>query len=238
MRGNGSGVLMWALVLFDIDGTLMDAAGAGRSALQRTAEGLFGGELDFRGVATAGRLDRAIFAEAAANAGWDECDAAYGRLCGRYPEELAAELVRLGSAVRVLPGAMVLLNELRARDGVVLGCVTGNQRAAAAVKLRAVGIDPGWFGVGGYGDEAATRPELVAMAMRRHAEVAGEPVASERVVVVGDTPHDIDAANRHGCVSVAVATGRYGEAELAAAGADVVMEGLRDPGPVLDLVKR
>ncbi|MEM6459007.1 MAG: HAD family hydrolase [Planctomycetota bacterium] len=228
---------MRSLVLFDIDGTLMDAAGAGRSALQRTAEALFDGALDFRGVATAGRLDRAIFAEAAVNAGWAEYDAAYGRLCGRYPDELAAELRRLGSAVRVLPGVIELLDGLRSTEGVALGCVTGNQRAAAAVKLRAVGIDPAWFGVGGYGDEAATRPELVAMAMRQHAGAAGEPVAAERVMVVGDTPHDIDAASRHGCVSVAVATGRYGQTELAAAGADVVLPDLGDPGPVLALVR-
>jgi phosphoglycolate phosphatase-like HAD superfamily hydrolase len=58
------------------------------------------------------------------------------------------------------------------------------------------------------------------------------------VVIVGDTPRDVECARAHGCVSFAVATGKYGVDDLRAAGADSVVPDLSDPGPLLALIDR
>ncbi|MEO1237849.1 MAG: HAD family hydrolase [Planctomycetota bacterium] len=229
------------LLLFDLDGTLLDAAGAGRAALHRAAAELFGDALDFRDVVTAGRLDHEIFEEAADRAGWTDYDERHHRLRQHYPGVLADELDRRRDRVRALPGVLTLLDRLEevARDaaaGPVVGCLTGNQRAGAGVKLEAVGIDPRRFRVGAYGDEGRTRPDLVSLAMRRCREATGEAIEGAGVVVVGDTPHDVSCAHAHGAFALAVTTGRYGRAELEAAGADRVADSLEDPGVVLELL--
>src|SRR4029079_15724715 len=87
-----------------------------------------------------------------------------------------------------------------------LGLVTGNYARAVPLKLRAVGIDPAQFVVGAFGDDAPTRPELVRLAIDRWRARGAHPDPA-RVVVIGDTPRDVDCARKNGCRSVAVATG-------------------------------
>ncbi|MEM9420732.1 MAG: HAD family hydrolase [Planctomycetota bacterium] len=230
------------MLLFDIDGTLMDAAGAGREAFHRAAQSLFGDALDFQGIATAGRLDNEIFAEAAERAGWTEYEDEHARLREHYPGVLTEELELRRDRVRALPGVHALLDELesmseRQEHGPVLGCLTGNLRMGAHVKLNTVGIDPARFSVTAFGDEALTRPDLTSLAMRRYESLHGHAPAPERVVVIGDTPHDVDCARAHGCVALAVATGRFDRQQLTEAGADIVIDDLSDASVVLDLVR-
>lgn len=230
------------MLLFDIDGTLMDAAGAGGAAWHRAAQSLFGGELVFEGVPTAGRLDSVIFAEAAERAGWTDYEDRHARLREHYPGVLAEEIESRRDRVRVLPGVEALLDALaslatREPDGPVVGCLTGNIRAGAAVKLNAVGIDLERFTVTAFGNEAQTRPDLAALALRRYEAAHGHAPDPRRVIVIGDTPHDIGCAHAHGCVALAVATGGFTARELADAGADIVAEDLSDPSVVLDLVE-
>ena len=149
------------------------------------------------------------------------------------------ELHRRRDRVRVLPGVPELLDTLdsissESARGPVVGCLTGNLQAGARVKLKAVGINPDRFSVTAFGDEALTRPDLTALALKRYESIHGHAPAPARVVVIGDTPHDIDCAHAHGCVALAVATGRYDAQELADAGADVVADDLSDPAVVLD----
>jgi phosphoglycolate phosphatase-like HAD superfamily hydrolase len=60
---------------------------------------------------------------------------------------------------------------------------------------------------------------------------------ADAAIVIGDTPRDIDCAQRNGCRCVAVATGRHSAEALATAGADLVLRGLTDIGPVLELLE-
>jgi phosphoglycolate phosphatase-like HAD superfamily hydrolase len=236
------------LVLWDIDGTLVDSAGHGRLAFEDAYRAVVGG--DPAEVAMAGRTDRQI-----AMAMLDGADGHLPRLL----EELVTALERREQAIRrdgrALPGVEPALERLAARDGVVQSLLTGNLAANAAVKLGAFGLERFLdLEVGGYGsDPHEGRSDLVAVARERAGvKYAGildrpgaaggrggrEPPDAIDTVLVGDTPLDVRAAHEAGARAVAVASGPYGLDELAAAGADAVLADLRDTERVLAAVTR
>lgn len=137
-----------------------------------------------------------------------------------------------------MPGVHRSLRALRAAGTATLGLLTGNYAAAIPPKLRAVDIAPEWFEVTAFGDEARSRRDLAALAIARYSLRAGATVDPRWVVVVGDTPRDVDCARAHGCFALAVGTGSHDEAALAAAGADLVVADLEDPTPLLLTVER
>ncbi len=237
---------MKSLLLFDIDGTLLDTRGAGRRAMERVASRLFGDDFSFDHVSFGGNLDPLIFREAAEAHGLGDVDAAHAAFAEAYVGELGAELREGNGDVEALPGVHAALQALDGhaeRGAVTLGCLTGNYTAAAPLKLRHVGIDPGRFTVTAFGDEAPTRPGLVEVALTKwtaHREARGvsEAVNPRDVVVIGDTPRDVDCAKRHGCVSYAVCTGASEAAALRDAGADVVVDNLTDLSPLWQLIDR
>jgi phosphoglycolate phosphatase len=220
------------LLLFDIDGTLLQGAATEHAqALREAAVRVHGlPKLDGRLVEVAGRTDGAIMRELVTAAGVDpdEVDArwpdvrdaavaAYEALC---PADLSD---------RVAPGVVELLPALGARpDAFRLSLVTGNLEAIARVKLARAGV--GAFfeaGQGGFGSDHHSRAELPAIARCR---AGGWP--RERTVVIGDTPRDIACARADGVRVVAVATGPF--AIEALADADAVVDDARALMPVLE----
>jgi len=219
------------LVLWDIDGTLLDSAGHGRHAFEEAYRAVVG--QPFAGeVAMAGHTDHQI---AMAMLGEE-----HERL-PRMLEELAASLAARKDRIRgeghSHPGAREALRTLAERGDVVQSVLTGNLEANAALKLAAFGLDEFLdFESGGYGsDPHSERSDLVAVARERAREKHGEPAAT---VLVGDTPLDVRAARAAGARAIAVATGPYGVDELRAAGADEVLADLRDTEAVLAAVNR
>ena len=93
-------------------------------------------------------------------------------------------------------------------------------------------MDPAWFPIHAFGDEAPDRPAMVRLALDRYAERAGCPIAPEHVIVIGDTPNDVSCAHANGCLCLAVATGLYSVEDLRQAGGDVVVPDLADPHPL------
>jgi phosphoglycolate phosphatase len=230
------------LLLWDIDGTLLHTDGAGMRAMVRVGAALYGDAFHWNGIEASGQLDFHLFEQALANNGFPSSAEAHAEFRHRYLRELRDELARFAHRCKTMPGIDAVLRGLRERclqrGDVTQGLLTGNYERAAELKLRASGIDPDWFELGAFGDEGATRPDLVALAMRRFAALAGAPAVAERVVVIGDTPRDIACAHAHGCVALAVATGRYGVDALRAAGADIAVSDLSDPAPLLELIDR
>jgi phosphoglycolate phosphatase-like HAD superfamily hydrolase len=224
------------LLLFDIDGTMLLTGGTGMAAMAHVATQLFGDAFSWEGVNPAGHLDPLIFAEAAANNGLAPNDEHHRTFRDAYLRQLRVSLDANRDKVRCMPGIAQTLALLRQREDVVLGLVTGNYSDAVPIKLAAIAVDPQWFTITAFGDEAATRPAMVELALRRYADMFGEVIDPHRAIIIGDTPRDIDCAHAHGCRCLAVATGRFSLDELRRAGADVAVSDLADPSPLLALL--
>ena len=198
------------LVLFDVDGTLVKVYGAGRRALEEAFAAVFGREdaiAHLDPVWFAGKTDLYIFRQVAMGAGippWQ-----YER---QYLELESAYLDRLRANVdghpdkQVLPGVEALLEALAARDGVVLGLMTGNLEAGARVKLEPWNLNR-FFPSGGFGSDALDRSDIGRVARGRFEQRLGAPIAPQDILVVGDTVADIEAARACGFHVLAVASG-------------------------------
>jgi phosphoglycolate phosphatase-like HAD superfamily hydrolase len=207
------------LYLFDIDGTLLRADGAGLRAFDRALAICFQLEDASRGVRFGGKtvhaiLDEFLILRRGTPATAEERD----RFIATYLPQLDVELAD-SAGFRVLPGVVAALDYLASRDDVVIGIATGNVAGGADAKLRRAGLT-GRFALGGYGCDSPKRAELVGRAIER-GRAAG---AQREVVVVGDTIHDIAAARACSAVAVAVATGADPKAALG--DADVVWDSL------------
>jgi phosphoglycolate phosphatase-like HAD superfamily hydrolase len=226
------------IALFDIDGTILLAHGAGSRAMQRALRELTG-TAGPGGLHYAGKTDGQIVREAMRSSGFSdaEVDAALPAILERYLAHLERELD--GDAderPEVLPGVPELLAACRAHDGVVLGLLTGNLVRGAERKLRAVGVDPGQFVIGAYGSDHEHRPALAALARERAAAFLGRDVDPASCVVIGDTPADVACAHAIGARAVAVATGGFTQDALRACGADVVFGHLGDTAAAMDAI--
>src|SRR5215212_12068117 len=161
------------LVLWDIDGTLVDSAGHGRHAFEEAFAEVVGGEPKW--VEYAGRTDHQIALEML-NDSQDHLPAMLEQLA----EKLAARKELIASEGHVYPGVREVLTALHETDGVVQSLLTGNVEPNAAVKVGAFGLDR-WLDLeaGAYGsDPHGRRSDLVAVARKRAAERYGEPTGA------------------------------------------------------------
>jgi phosphoglycolate phosphatase-like HAD superfamily hydrolase len=216
------------IALFDIDGTLLRAGGAGRRAVELALGEVFAQlrvEFSLDSVEFAGRTDPWIVRTALGRYGVNAEDALVDEVLHRYAGHLPRELER-ASAFEVLPGVLGLLTELSQREDVVLGLGTGNTKPAAYAKLARGGLDA-YFSFGGFGSDHSDRAELLRAGLQRGLERAGVRPGEAKVVVIGDTPHDVAAARAIDADCVAVSTGGFDRAALERAGARVVVSDLR-----------
>ncbi len=138
--------------------------------------------------------------------------------------------------VRPLDGVVELLDALEARKDVVLGLLTGNVETGARVKLKAAGIDPDRFRVNAFGSDHEHRPQLPAIAQRRASENLGLDIVGERVIVIGDTPADIECGRELGARAIAVASGHYSVEQLEAHDPYAVFPSLSNTAEVLETI--
>jgi phosphoglycolate phosphatase len=224
-------------VLFDIDGTLVSTAGAGRLALDRAFEQLFGIRGAFESIELAGRTDLLIVRDALRTHRIGEPDHDWTRFWDGYIEALAAEMRRDHPGRQVLPGVLPLLQTLAPRRDRALALLTGNVRASARLKLERFDLWQ-YFACGAFGDDAPDRNGLVPIARERITACGYPHIPATRIVVIGDTPHDVACAAAAGARSLAVATGSSSVEQLRAAGADVVFESLADTRRVVAAIDR
>jgi len=227
------------LVLWDIDGTLLNARGFGWDLLSTAFLQLHGQPLS-RTVTLAGRTDRAIATEILANHGLasdGHIDTLHSLVCDLAEEArytLADDIAQRGGGV--LPGAGAAVAALATVSGLVQSVLSGNLARLGAVKLGAYReFDLLDLSLGAFGDHHVVRAELVAVARRRYADRYGAEPSD--VVLIGDTPLDIEAAQLSGARCIAVATGHYSVAELEAAGAKVALPDLTDTEALLAAVR-
>lgn len=221
------------LVLFDIDGTLLLSRGASLQCFQAAGREVLGRDLAVNGRNFGGGLDPLIWRELCRLNGVPDADAHHAAFRAAYGRLLRERLAE-GGVAYALPGVPALLDALRARDDLSVGLLTGNYPETGCLKLAAAGLDVERFGAAAWGTDGGHRRELLPVALARHAARTGRRLPPQRVVVVGDTPHDVDCAAAHGARSLAVATGSHPEHELAAAGASLVLPDLTDAPRVLE----
>ena len=225
---------MLKLVLFDIDGTILWSNGAGRRAMTRALIAAFGtsGNTDYR---YDGKTDMQIVRDLMRMEGHaDEAiDARMDALLADYVSMLNEELRSGTTHVERFNGVLELLDALEARADRRIGLLTGNIEIGADAKLRAVGIDPARFTVCAFGSDHEVRGELPAIAQRRAREQLGLNVEGDAIVIIGDTPADIDCTRAIGARAIAVATGRYSVEELAEHGPVAVFADLADTAAVM-----
>ncbi len=228
------------LLLFDIDLTLVNARGAGQIAMRTAGEQVCGKDFSFQGVCFAGRLDPLIYADATANCTGIDPAARHSEFRDAYTRELRRLIHEDGHTVVALPGVHDLIQRLlarvRDRGDIILGLLTGNYAETAKIKIEAAGLQRDWFTLTCFGDEAQSRPGLAALALQRYERSTSAKPDPARVIVIGDTPHDVACAKAHACTAFAVATGRTPADELHEAGADIVVNDLTDPTPLLSLL--
>jgi len=225
------------LVLFDIDGTLLNSGGMGRVSMRRALGMIFGspGNPSYR---YDGKTDKQIVRDVMRLEGHsdDHIDARMEQLIGLYLEGLREGAASGQFNVRPLDGVTEILGALEARDDVVLGLLTGNVEAGARIKLKAAGIDPDRFRVNAFGSDHEHRPELPAIAQRRAGEQLGLDLAGERLVVIGDTPSDIECGRSLGAKAIGVASGHYTVEQLKTHNPYAVFPSLRDTARILDTI--
>ena len=225
------------LILFDIDGTLVLTGGAGVRAMNRACEDLVRGENAMAGVTFAGRTDWSILDDILRNHGHTLDEILLEELRRRYVRHLAEEIQLPGRGVKdVMPGIRELLDALSDRPDVRLGLLTGNFIEGARIKLEYFDLWK-YFPWGAFGGDAASRNDLVPIALARAREHGVEALSRRHVLVVGDTPNDIECAVVAGATPVAVATGSYTVDQLRSAGADIVFPDLSDTAEFLRLLE-
>ena len=246
---------MERLVLFDIDCTLIDGHGAGGRAIMRAIKDVYGVEGELGDYSFHGRTDPGIVRDLADLWGAGEPEAIVGRYDGetqpqvvhdlalqlgthdelvdalvdrcvaRYVELIADEVG--GGEIEVLPGVKELVTALAADQRVLLGLLTGNVAEGARIKLAPTGLYS-LFQVAAYGSDSALRAELPAVAVARAEELTGRRFAGKAIVVIGDTPADVECGAALGVKTIAVATGRHGLDELAALEPDYLFGDMSD----------
>jgi phosphoglycolate phosphatase-like HAD superfamily hydrolase len=228
------------LVLFDIDGTLLLTAGAGRRAILAAVGEEVGPSVAFGGVRFDGKTDPQIVTELLEAAGHSgpHPTRRLENLCRRYVALLERELQQPSTGTALMPGVAALLDRLETETGVVLGLLTGNLAEGAALKLRSAGLDPARFQVGAYGSDHADRPELPPIAAQRAERYFGRQPSGAEVVIIGDTPADIACGSCIGARAIGVATGAYSIADLRSCGAYAAFQDLSDTERVLEAILR
>src|SRR6056297_1316330 len=222
------------LLLFDIDGTLLTTNGAGRPAVEAALAELVGRPISTEGVSFSGKTDPQILREVLTQ---NEADEAL--LNGRFPEVVEAfraTMVRVfdPAGADALAGSQTLVDQLHVDDRFQLALLTGNLQEMAYLKVGAIGFDEQHFPFGAFGSDHENRNELPAIARKRATAHAG--IEPKNVVIIGDTPRDIECGRAGGCFTIAVATGRFSYDELAEHQPDVLLDSLEDADAFLRVV--
>ncbi len=224
---------MKRLVLFDIDGTLLISRGIGREAKRRAMQECFGMTGDLDNHVFGGKTDWGILADLLEPHGFSSAE--IGRGMATYETIMARHMreIRHNYSASDLPHARETLSALRQRGDIILGIVTGNTSKTAAIKLEMAGYDPGWFALGAFGNESAERDDLTRLALQRARDHSGQVMNGVDVIVIGDTPADVQAARAIDAVAVAVCTGYTSREQLQGSHPDFL---LPDLGNFMDLV--
>ena len=225
------------VVLFDIDGTLLLSDGAGRRAMEKVLLETFGdvGPASYR---YGGKTDKLIVRETMRLVGIPDnaIEAAMEHVIAAYLRNLREELTGTANAARVLPGVYALLDAVERHSDLVLGLLTGNVMEGAGVKLRAVQLNPERFKVGAFGSDHEELPMLPPIALQRASALLGHELSGDRLIIIGDTEHDMTCGLGVGARAIGVATGGVPRHELESHAPAAVFDDFSQTDRVLEAI--
>jgi phosphoglycolate phosphatase-like HAD superfamily hydrolase len=221
------------LVLFDIDGTLIDSGGAGTRSLNLAFRELFSINNAFNGISMAGKTDIEIMKEALVKNNISLNDETLDSILSSYLMNLKKEINNSNKHVK--PGIKAALETLFDKDGIRLGLLSGNIEKGARIKLGTFGLNS-YFSFGAFGSDNEDRNKLLPIAVKKFRAHYRENISFGDCIIVGDTPRDVECAKPYGALSVAVATGPYTLDTLREAGADLAMEDITDIDKFMDFI--
>jgi len=220
---------MIRLILFDIDGTLIATGGAGESAFAEVCRAEFGVLNGTLRLHFAGRTDPSIVRDFFTHHEIEPNPENFRRFFDRYVFQLENLLGQLDG--RVLPGVHTWLSALAAlTTPPLLGLLTGNIGLGARIKLGHFGL---WerFETGAFGDDHEDRNQLARIAHARARIRLGDDLQGDEILIIGDTPRDIECARAINAKALAVATGTYALNELRAERPDWAVKTLEQISP-------
>lgn len=224
---------MTKILLFDIDGTLLNTGGAGQRSMELALQTMFAVTKETKGISAAGRTDRAIVSDLFAYHEIEETPELWVSFQETYFGHLTEVLPTLPG--QTLAGVDRLLKTLSEREDIALGLLTGNFQQGAQLKLGHFQLDH-YFAFGGFGDHHHDRDDVARAAMQAVIEHHQGDVDPTNVWVIGDTPFDVRCGKAIGARTVAVATGSFEAEELSESQPDYLFEDFNDAEPFLALL--
>ncbi|MCZ6747480.1 MAG: haloacid dehalogenase-like hydrolase [Acidobacteria bacterium] len=229
------------LALFDVDGTLIDADGSGRRALEKAFAETFdlGETPELAGrVRFSGELDPVIHREIARllDISSKELEAGRKRLLASYLAHLESACGRPGKS-RVLPGVQRLLERLDGTRDLQLGLITGNLEAGARIKMAPHHLNH-FFPSGGFGEDGPDRAAVARVAVERVAAGPAGPVEAALVTIIGDSERDVECGRSNSYRTLAVASGWTSWQDLAASEPDHLVADLVDTDRLLEILTK
>lgn len=223
------------LLIFDLDGTIINVFGCGRKALDTTMRIMYGikgaGEkLDFSSSTDYGVFLRLIEQFNLNDIFFNRIEEFYSI----YSKELKEEIEK-NAGSRLLPGLTELLEYLFREPSFYLALATGNMEVGARTKLGHFGLEE-YFPVGGFGDHAKSKKDVISTTFQKASEFYGENFKNDEVFVIGDTTMDIDAAKNFEFHSIAVATGFEEKEKLIQANPDWLFDNISSTSEFLKVI--
>ena len=221
------------LVLFDIDFTLTVGPIGQKNAFCEAIKRVLNIDTNMEIISFIGKTDQLILIELLQKNGVNNkiIRLKLG-LCMETLARIFQENMENGEII-ILDGVKELLEELD-KHGVIIGLLTGNLEPIARAKMQKVGLDS-YFKIGGFGSDNKKRSSLIKVAIKRAKKLFGFEF-DDNVIVIGDTPHDIEAGKEAHVRTVGVATSFFSKEQLREAGADIVVDSLLKMDEVLSIV--
>lgn len=222
------------LVLFDIDGTIMDLPQEHKDAFSEAFREVYGIDTDISIIQPMGMTEQQIITEVLRKKGVDD-EIIKSKMpeAMRVMEEYFEKKMENGK-VNVLAGAKEFLEELD-KNKVLMGAVTGNLEKIARRKLKEAGLND-YIKLGGFGSDHILRAELAELAIKRAEENFGFKYGNN-VYSIGDAPSDMKAGREGGAYKcIGITTGVHSEEQLREAGADYVFDSLLHKDEILKII--